>query len=118
METFVDFGAWRNAAVLLNLAAFFFSFSAFSVGLLIASRLTRVLLGAQAGLLTGLVYAFLLASGALAVRALAIVLFHLNFLAPAIALPVADVGLLAVGAALFWAYLVLERYLSSKENPD
>ncbi len=118
METFVGFGAWRNAAVLLNLVAFFFGFSAFSVGLLIASRLKRMLAGSQAEMLTGLVNAFLVASGALAIRALSVVLFHLNFLSPKLALPLADGAIVAVGGALFWAYLIFERYLSSKENPS
>ena len=116
VETFVGFGAWRNAAVLLNLVAFFCGFSAFSVGLLIASRLKRMLAGSQAGMLTGVVHAFLLASGALALRSLVIVLFHLNFLTPALALPLADLAVVAGGGAIFWAYLVFERYLSSKEN--
>ena len=118
METFVGFGAWRNAAVLLNLVVFFFGFSAFSVGLLITSRLKRVLAGSQAERLAGVVNAFLLASGALALRALAIVLFHLTLMPRNLALPVADLSLVVVGGALFWAYLIFERYLSSKENPS
>jgi hypothetical protein len=118
MESFVSFGAWRNAAVLLNLMAFFFGFSAFSVGLLIASRLKRLLTGSQGGMLVGLVHAFLLASGTLALRSLAIVLFHLDILPQTLALPVADLALVVLGGALFWAYLVLERYLSSKDNPS
>ncbi len=116
METFVGFGAWRNAAVLLNLVAFFFGFSAFSVGLLIAARVKRLLTGSQGGMLVGLVHAFLLASGTLALRSLAIILFHLNLLPRMLALPVADLSLLALGGALFWAYLVFERFLDSKEN--
>jgi hypothetical protein len=116
VETFVGFGAWRNAAVLLNLVAFFFGFSAFSVGLLIAARVKRLLAGSQGGMLVGLVHAFLLASGTLALRSLAIILFHLNLLPRMLALPVADLSLVALGGALFWAYLILERFLDSKEN--
>ncbi len=117
VETFVGFGAWRNAAVLLNLVAFFFGFSAFSVGLLIASRVKRQLEGPQGMALAGLIHAFLLAAGTLAVRSLTIVLFHLNLIPALLALPLADLSLVVMGAALFWAYLVLERFLSSRENP-
>lgn len=113
VETFVSFGTWRSAAVLLNLLTFFFGFSAFSVGLLISARVRRLLGG---GALGGVVNAFLVASGALAMRALAIVLFHLEWLPRAIALPIADLALVAMGAALFWAYLVFERFLKSKET--
>lgn len=116
MESFVSFGAWRNAAVLLNLLAFFFGFSAFSVGLLIAARVKRLLAGTQGGMLTGLVHAFLLGSGALALRSLTIVLFHLALVPPMLALPVADVSLVVLGAALFWAYLIFDRFLDSKEQ--
>ena len=116
METFVGFGAWRNAAVLLNLLAFFFAFSAFSVGLLIAARVKRLLSGPQGGMLTGLVHAFLLGSGALALRSLAIILFHLDLLPPMLALPVADCSLVVLGGALFWAYLIFDRFLENKEN--
>lgn len=116
METFVGYGAWRSAAVLLNLLAFFFGFSAFSVGLLISARVKRLLEGPQGGAIAGVVHAFLLASGTLAVRSLAIVLFHLDLLPGAWALPVADLSLVVMGGALFWAYLVLERFLSRKEN--
>lgn len=118
METFVGFGAWRNAAVLLNLLAFFFGFSAFSVGLLIASRVKRLLAQNLGAALTGLVHAFLLASGVLALRSLAIVLFHLDLLPGGAALPIADLSLVALGGALFWAYLLLDRFLDSKETPD
>ncbi|MNR82443.1 hypothetical protein D3C72_132010 [compost metagenome] len=116
METFVGFGAWRNAAVLLNLVAFFFGFSAFSVGLLIAARVKRLLAGTQGGMLGGLVHAFLLGSGALALRSLAIVLFHLNLLPRMLALPIADLSLLVLGASLFWAYVIFDRFLDSKEQ--
>lgn len=116
VETFVGFGAWRNAAVLLNLVAFFFGFSAFSVGLLIAARVKRLLAGTQGGMLTGLVHAFLLGSGALALRSLAIVLFHLALLPGMVALPVADLSLVVLGGALFWAYLIFDRFLDSKDH--
>ena len=117
METFIGVGAWRNAAVLLNLVAFFFGFSAFSVGLLIAARVKRLLAGTSSGImLTGLVHAFLLGSAALALRALAIVLFHLNLLPRMLALPVADLALVVLGGALFWAYLIFDRFLDSREN--
>lgn len=116
METFVSFESWRGAAVFLNLVAFFCGFSAFSVGLLILARVRRHLEGAQGALLRGLIHAFLVASGALALRSLAIVLFHLALLPAAIALPVSDVALVVVGGALFWGYLALERFLSKRES--
>jgi hypothetical protein len=116
VETFVSFESWRSAAVLLNLVAFFCGFSAFSVGLLIAARVKRLLASAQGAMLAGLVHAFLVASGALALRSLAIVLYHLEILPASVALPVSDLSLVGVGGALFWAYLVLERFLSKKES--
>ena len=115
VETFVGFGSWRSAAVLLNLLAFFFGFSAFSVGLLISARLKRLLGG---GALGGVVNAFLVASGSLALRALSIVLYHLDILPRKLALPLADLSLVAMGAALFWAYLIFERFLKNRENPS
>ncbi|MNT83440.1 hypothetical protein D3C72_2233090 [compost metagenome] len=69
-------------------------------------------------MLTGLVHAFLLASGALALRSMAIVLFHLAILPQTLALPVADLALVVLGGSLFWGYLIFERYLSSKEPPS
>lgn len=112
METFVNVGGWRSAALLLNLTTFFFAFSAFSVGLLIAARVRR-LLGSE--LLQGVVVSFLIASGALSVRCLAITMFHLGWLNRIVAIVVSDSMLLFLGGGLFYAYLVFERYLKTKE---
>ncbi|HEY9898282.1 MAG TPA: hypothetical protein V6D00_03790 [Pantanalinema sp.] len=112
METFVQVGGWRSAALLLNLITFFLAFSAFAVGCLIATRIRRLL---GSGLLSGIVTCFLIASGALALRSLLIILHHLALVPELLALVVSDVGLLVTGGALFAAYLVFERFLRTKE---
>lgn len=113
MESFVSIGAWRSAALFLNLLTFFFSFSAFSVGLLISGRVRRLI---GKGLLGGIVNSFLLAAAALSVRSLAIILYHLHLLPRLVAIVLSDMAMLVVGAGLFLAYLVFERFLKTKEN--
>ncbi|MBO9539409.1 hypothetical protein J7643_02315 [bacterium] len=112
METFVQMEGWRSAALLLNLITFFLAFSAFTVGWLIATRIRRLL---GSALLTGIVTCFLIASGALSLRCLVIILHHLALVPTVPALVVSDVGLLVVGGALFGAYLIFERFLRTKE---
>lgn len=103
---------WRSAALLLNLITFFLAFSAFTVGWLIATRIRRLL---GSALLTGIVTCFLIASVALSLRCLVIILHHLALVPTVPALVVSDVGLLVVGGALFGAYLIFERFLRTKE---
>lgn len=112
METFVNLEAWRSGALLLNLVTFFLAFSACSVGLLIAPRVRRIL---GSGLLSGVVTSFLVASGALSLRCLVIILFHLGLVPRMAAVVLGDVALVVVGGGLFWAYVVFERYLKTKE---
>lgn len=112
METFVNVEGWRSGALLLNLVTFFLAFSAFSVGTLISMRVRRLL---GSGLLNGVVTSFLLASGALSARSLVIILFHLGLVPPLVAIVLSDLALVAVGGGLFWAYVVFERYLKTKE---
>lgn len=112
METFVNLEGWRSAALLFNLITFFLAFSAFSVGLLIAARVQKVLGG---GLLGGVVLSFLAASGALSLRSLAIILYHLGLLPQLAAVALSDLTLLGVGGGLFWSYLIFERFLKTKE---
>lgn len=112
METFITLEAWRSGALLLNLITFFLAFSAFSVGLLISGRLRRLL---GTGLLNGVVTSFLLASAALSVRSLAIILYHLGLVPQLTAVVLGDLALVMVGGGLFWAYVVFERYLKAKE---
>lgn len=112
METFVNLEAWRSGALLLNLVTFFLAFSAFSVGMLIAARVRRLM---GSGLLSGVVTSFLLAAGALSLRSLAIILFHLGLVPQMVAVAFSDLALVTVGGALFWAYVVFERYLKTRE---
>lgn len=112
METFVHVEAWRSGALLMNLVTFFLAFSAFSVGLLISMRVRR-LLGSP--LLSGVVTSFLVASAALSVRSLAIILFHLGLVPQLAALVLGDLALVSVGGSLFWAYVVFERFLKTRE---
>lgn len=112
MDTFTPLEAWRSGALLLNLITFFLAFSAFSVGMLISGRIRRLL---GAGLLNGVVTSFLVASGALSVRSLAIILFHLGLLPQLAAVILGDLSLVTVGGGLFWAYVIFERYLKAKE---
>ncbi|HEY9854185.1 MAG TPA: hypothetical protein V6D05_00520 [Stenomitos sp.] len=112
METFVNLEAWRSGALLLNLVTFFLAFSAFSVGMLISVRIRRLL---SSGLLNGVVTSFLMASAALSVRSLAIILFHLGLVPQMAAVILSDLSLVVVGGALFWAYVVFERFLKTKE---
>lgn len=113
MESFVSLSGWRSAAMLFNLLTFFFAFSAFSVGLLISQRVRRVI---GKGLLGGIVNSFLIASAALSLRALVILLFHLRLLSEFAAVVLSDLAMLAVGGGLFMAYLVFERFLKTKES--
>lgn len=113
MESFVQVEGWRAAALLLNLITFFLAFSAFTVGWLIAARVKRLL---GSGLLGGIVTCFLIASGALALRSLLIILHHLGLVPPILALAASDIGLLVTGGALFGAYLVFEKFLRAKES--
>lgn len=113
MESFVSVSGWRSAALLFNLLTFFFAFSAFSVGLLISSRVRRVM---GKSLLRGIVNSFLIAAAALAFRALIILLFHLHLVPEMVAIIVSDLAMLAVGGGVFMAYLVFERFLKSKES--
>lgn len=112
METFVNVEGWRSAALLINLITFFLAFSAFSVGLLISARIKR-LMGDR--MLGAVVTNFLLAAGALALRSLAIILFHLGLVWRLLAVVISDLSLLGVGGGLFAAYLVFERFLKTKE---
>lgn len=104
---------WRSAALLLNLITFFLAFSAFTVGCLIATRVKRLM---PSPMLSGIVVCFLVASAALALRCLLIVLFHLRLVPQFLALAVSDLALLGVGGGLFGAYLVFERFLKTKET--
>ncbi len=108
MESFVPLEAWRGFALVLNFFTFFLSFSAVSIGALIRDRLLRRL---DPFPLSGVVDWFLVGAGALTVRELAIILYHLG-VAPAIVVhPVADLGLLVLGVSLFLVYRVFERAL-------
>lgn len=112
METFVNVEGWRSAALLINLITFFLAFSAFSVGLLISARIKR-LMGDR--MLGAVVTNFLVAAGALALRSLAIILFHLGLVGRLVAVAISDLALMGVAGGLFAAYLVFERFLKTKE---
>lgn len=112
MESFVRVSAWQPFATALNLLTFFLSFSAFCVGAFVASRLAR---HRSPAWLRGVAHAFLAAALALAIRTLAIAAFLLGWIPDLLAVAVADVAMLGVGAALFWVYVILDRYLARKE---
>jgi hypothetical protein len=111
MESFVPVEAWRGFALVLNFFTFFLSFSAISVGAIIRDRLLRRL---DPFPLAGAVDWFLVGAGALTVRELAIILFHLGVAPAGVVHPVADAGVLVVGLSLFRVYLVFEKAL--REN--
>ena len=105
--------AWKHVATLINLLTFFFSFSAFSVGLYISGRVKREL---KKGMLGGVVDAFLIAATGLTVRTFMAVLAELKWLDPGIAQAIGDLALLAMAAGLFLAYVTIERYFKRLES--
>lgn len=103
---------WSNVAAFINLLTFFFSSSAFSVGLYIADRVKRAL---GRGMLAGVVDAFLIASAGLTVRTAMAVLAQLHWLDPLWATAIGDLALLAMAVGMFMAYLAIERYFKKME---
>lgn len=109
--------AWKHVATLINLVTFFFSFSAFSVGMYISGRVKREL---RKGMLSGVVNAFLIAAGGLTVRTFMGAMSQLGWLDPGIAAAVGDLALLAMAGGLFYAYWTIEQYFKKLERraPD
>ena len=105
--------AWKHVATLINLLTFFFSFSAFSVGMYISGRVKREL---KKGMLSGVVDAFLIAAAGLTLRTFMGVLAQLGWLDPFWATAVGDLALLAMAAGLFMAYVTIERYFKKLER--
>lgn len=104
---------WKHIATLINLLTFFFSFSAFSVGLYIAGRVKREL---KKGMLTGVVDAFIIAAAGLTVRTFMAIMAELHWLDETLAKAIGDLALLAMAAGLFLAYLTIERYFKRLES--
>lgn len=103
---------WSTFAAIINLATFFFAFSAFSVGLYISDRVKKAL---GRGMLAGVVDAHLIASGGLTVRTAMAVLAQLHWIDELWAIAIGDLALLAMAAGLFMAYLAIERYFKKME---
>lgn len=105
--------AWKHVATLINLVTFFFSFSAFSVGMYIAGRVKKAL---GRGMLARVVDAFLIASAGLTLRTLVGVLYQLKWMDPFLALAIGDVALLAMAGGMFYAYWAIEQYFKKMEG--
>jgi drug/metabolite transporter (DMT)-like permease len=104
---------WKHIAMLINLATFFFAFSAFSVGLYIAGRVKAAL---GRGMLARVVDAFLLAAAGLTLRTFLTILAQLNWMNAFVATAIGDLALLIMAAGLFLAYLAMEKYFKRKES--
>jgi hypothetical protein len=111
MEAPLD--AWKHISTVINLVTFFFSFSAFSVGLYIAGRVKKAL---GRGMLARVVDAFLIASAGLTLRTLVGVLSQLRWMDPFLATAVGDVALLAMAGGMFYAYWAIEQYFKKMES--
>ncbi|MEB3198008.1 MAG: hypothetical protein VKP62_12475 [Candidatus Sericytochromatia bacterium] len=105
-------GLWSHVATFINLVTFFFSFSAFSVGLYISDRVKWAL---GRGTLARVVDAFLVAAAGLTVRTGIEVFAHLRWVSPGVATAIGDLALLAMAGGLFGAYLAIERYFRKME---
>lgn len=105
--------AWTHVATFINLITFFFSFSAFSVGLYISDRVKKAL---GRGMLARVVDAFLIAAGGLTVRTGMGVFAQLKWMDPFWANAIGDVALLAMAGGLFGAYVAIERYFKKMES--
>lgn len=104
---------WKHLATLINLVTFFFSFSAFSVGLYIQGRVKR---GLKRQVLRRVVDSFLIASAGLTLRSLLGSLAQLGWVDPLFARVVGDLALLAMAAGVFLAYLALEHFFKELER--
>ena len=104
---------WKHIATIINLLTFFFSFSAFSVGLYIAGRVKKAL---GRGMLSRVVDAFLIAAGGLTLRTFVGVMAQLNWMDAFLATVVGDLALLALAAGLFYAYWAIEQYFKKMES--
>lgn len=109
----MNLDAWQHVATLINLLTFFFSFSAFSVGLYISDRVKKAL---GRGMLARVVDAFLVASAGLTLRTAMAVFAQLKWLNPVLATAIGDLALLAMAGGLFMAYLAIERYFKKMES--
>lgn len=103
---------WKHAATFINLVTFFFSFSAFSVGLYISERVKRAL---GKGMLAKVVDAFILASAGLTIRTAAGSFYHLGWIGETTSRVIGDLALLAMAGGLFGAYVAIERYFKKME---
>lgn len=104
---------WQHVATIINLVTFFFSFSAFSVGLYISDRVKKAL---GRGMLARVVDAFLVAAGGLTLRTGVGVFQQLKWMDPLLATAIGDLALLVMAAGLFGAYLAIERYFKKMEG--
>jgi hypothetical protein len=104
---------WQHVATFINLVTFFFSFSAFSVGLYISERVKKAL---GRGMLARVVDAFLVAAGGLTVRTGVGVFAQLKWMDPMWATALGDLALLAMAGGLFGAYVAIERYFKKMES--
>lgn len=104
---------WPHVATFINLLTFFFSFSAFSVGLYISDRVKRAL---GRGTLARVVDAFIVAAAGLTVRTGVEVFAHLRWISPMTATVIGDLALLAMAGGLFGAYVAIERYFKKMET--
>lgn len=109
----LDPGPWAHVATVINLLTFFFSFSAFSVGLYISERVKKAL---GRGMLARVVDAFLVAAAGLTLRTAVAVFAQLKWMDPYKAMVIGDVALLAMATGLFMAYLAIERYFKKMEE--
>ncbi|GEM_PF-1749670 len=117
-ENAVNLEAWHTVAVLINLITFFFSFASFSVGLYMANRVKTAL---GRGMLSRMVTAFLVASGALAVRTLVMVFTELAWIPRTGAEVIGDLALLVMGGGIFGGYIAIEGYfkkISRRQQTD
>lgn len=105
--------SWSSFATVINLLTFFFSFSAFSVGLYISERVKRAL---GRGMLARVVDAFLIAAGGLTLRTGVTVFAQLKLMPPFVATVIGDLSLLAMAGGLFGAYIAIERYFKKMES--
>jgi hypothetical protein len=105
-------GLWAHVATFINLITFFFSFSAFSVGLYISERVKRAL---GRGTLARVVDAFIVAAAGLTVRTGVGAFAHLRWVEPQTATVIGDLALLVMAGGLFGAYVAIERYFKKME---
>jgi hypothetical protein len=111
MEGHMD--AWQHVATLINLVTFFFSFSAFSVGMYIAGRVKKAL---GRGMLARVVDAFLIASAGLTARTFLGAMAQLRWMDAGLATALGDVALLAMAGGMFYAYWAIEQYFKKVES--